>query len=100
MRDSEMETTETKEERIARLEAYKRDVDSELQKLRGGPSSPTDISSKHTAEAEAKSLFDRMTPAELMELYQTDHEKWEKVMESVESAGLRKLRDVSYPLMG
>ena len=90
-----MQATETKEETIARLEAYVRDVNTELQKLKGGSPAPTDISSKHTAEAEAKSLFDRMSSAELMELYQNDREKWQEVIDGVQSAGERKLAQLA-----
>jgi hypothetical protein len=90
-----METTETKEERIARLESYVKDVNAELQKLKGGSSAPTDLFSKHTAEAEAASLFDKMSSAELMELYQHDREKWQEVIDGVQSAGERKLAQVA-----
>lgn len=51
----------------------------------------TDISSKLGAEEEATSLFERMTSAELMELYQTNPTKWQEVMDGVQSAGERKL---------
>lgn len=50
-----------------------------------------DLSTTHKQEDESTSLFDRMSSKELMELYQTDREKWQQVMDSVQSAGERKL---------
>jgi hypothetical protein len=49
------------------------------------------LSAKHRQEEESTSLFDKMSSAELMELYQTDRPKWQQVIDSVQSAGERKL---------
>ena len=84
----------TKEEDIAQHEKNIRVLQEEVDRLRGGPAAPS-LSTKHTAEDEAQSLFDRMSSAELMELYQTDREKWQQVMDSVQSAGERKLAKLS-----
>jgi hypothetical protein len=66
-----------------------------ISKLQGKPAVEgdvkPDIAARLNEEGEGASLFDKMTSAELMELYQTDRAKWQEVMDSVQSAGERKL---------
>jgi hypothetical protein len=50
-----------------------------------------DISATHQQESEDASLFHKMSSAELLHLYRTDKAAWRRVMDSVESEGLRKL---------
>jgi hypothetical protein len=93
-----MEQNETKEERIAKLEAYIRDTTSELKKLKGegspgGGEGGDDAG--HTVEDEATALFEKMSPAEVTELYLTDRPKWQKLMDGVQSAGDRKLEKLT-----
>jgi hypothetical protein len=42
-------------------------------------------------EDEAATLLDRMTSAEILHLFETNHEKWKELMEAKERAGFRKL---------
>ena len=56
-----------------------------------GESVDADLVSKHREEQELDTLFDRLTPAERLELYQTNPEQWQKLLEAKEAAGMRKL---------
>lgn len=50
-----------------------------------------DITTSHREEEENASLFDELTSAELMHLYQNDRERWKRIMDAKQSAGERKL---------
>lgn len=80
----------TKDEEIAQHNDSIKVLTERLKEL-GVVDATKDIASKHRSEDEAESLYDRMTPAEVMELYQTDREKWQEMMDAKEQAGLRKL---------
>lgn len=82
---------ETREERIARFKDFIAIGQQGLETLGAGDDETPTPESKRKKEDEGASLFERMSSAELMTLYQTDKEKWQEVMDSVLSAGERKL---------
>lgn len=82
---------ETREQQIARFKDFIKVGTDGLKELGEHDEGTTDITSKHRVEDASTSLFEKMTSAELMELYQTDRAKWQEVMDSVQSAGERKL---------
>ncbi len=53
---------------------------------------PTDdVLSQVRGQDELAGLYDKLTPAQLLDLYHNDHDKWEQILEAVESVGSRKL---------
>jgi hypothetical protein len=85
--------SEALKEELARvrdsLRAF-RERETELaQKLGETPTS--DIATARRAETERATLFDQLTSAELAQLYETNREEWQRVLDAKESSGLRKL---------
>ncbi len=80
----------TTEEQIAQHEENIRVIQAEVDRLRGGPV-PSDLASKHKRQDEEATLFERSTPAERLELYQTNREQWQAMLDAHEEAGMRKL---------
>jgi hypothetical protein len=62
-----------------------------------GKAGPTGGTHKHEVEDSAMATFERMTSAELTELYQTDREAWQELIDGVQSAGERKLANLNRP---
>lgn len=89
--------TKAQQEELARLrESLKVFSTREAELARElGEAPVTDLASKHREEDEGGSLFERMTSKELMELYETDRPRWQGIMDSVQSAGERKLAKLS-----
>lgn len=49
------------------------------------------IAREQHVEEERATLYDRMTPSELMRLYETDKVAWQEVMDAKQAHGMRKL---------
>lgn len=71
------------------VEVFQKARDELGRKL--GKEVPSDLASKHKAEDEAATLFERSTPAERLELFNTDREAWQRMLDAHEEAGIRKL---------
>lgn len=82
---------ETREEQIARFKDFITIGQEGLEALGAGDDETPTPESKRKHEDESASLFEKMSSAEVMQLYQTDRAKWQEVMDSVLSAGERKL---------
>ena len=53
---------------------------------------PTDdLLSQVRGQDDLAGLYDKLTPAQLLDLYNNDHDKWEQILEAVETVGSRKL---------
>ncbi len=53
---------------------------------------PTDdLLSQVRGQDDLAGLYDKLTPAQLLDLYHNDHDKWNQIMSAVESVGSRKL---------
>jgi hypothetical protein len=86
-----MEQNETKEERIAKLQAYRRDVDGELKKLQGDDADSPDVLARHNNRSDLAALFEKLSASEKAELRLTNPEKWAEMLEAVERHGFAKL---------
>jgi hypothetical protein len=80
------------DEQRKKLEATRaalREVEAELA---GGNGKPLEqIAAAHRNEEELATLYDRMSSAELMELYSTSKDEWQKIIHAKENSGLKKL---------
>jgi hypothetical protein len=56
-----------------------------------GQDPPSDIASRHRQEDEDVVMWDRLSPAEVHDLYANDKEKWDRLREAKQQAGLRAL---------
>ena len=52
---------------------------------------PVDPVATMQQEEESATLFDRLTPAELTDLYLNDRERWKEIMRAKKQSGLRRL---------
>jgi hypothetical protein len=89
---SEM-TVKEKKDRLAKLResmnlfsAEERNLANEL-----GESSVTNYAETHRQEDEGAQMFDRLTPVEMLDLYNNNREEWKRVLAAKEAAGARKL---------
>ncbi len=46
---------------------------------------------RRSAEDSDAELFDRLTPAEMLDLYHNDHDQWERIMKAKEDQGMQRL---------
>lgn len=80
---------------LAKIDGFIADYQNERAKLlakSGGASSVGDVIATELQDEEDRaSLFYKMSSAELMRLYETDREEWNRVMEATQSSGMRKL---------
>ena len=85
--------TEEKREELEKVRQWRKEMARREKQLLEelGESVNADLISKHREEQELDILFDRLTPAERLELYQTNPEQWQKLLEAKEAAGMRKL---------
>jgi hypothetical protein len=56
-----------------------------------GHEPPGNMESRHRREDEDVVLWDRLSAAEVHDLYANDKEKWDRLREAKQQAGLRKL---------
>ncbi len=82
---------ETKKEQEARFRDFIQIGQDGLKDLGIDDDETPSPEKKRKQEDESATLFERMSSAELMQLYQSDRAKWQEVMDSVLSAGERKL---------
>ena len=87
---------ETKEERIARFKQFIQ-IGTEGLKELGELDETPGPTERHRAEEEATSLFDKLSSAEVLEMYYNDEPKWQEMMDNVQSAGERKLAKLNRP---
>ena len=90
---SNNESRSAKEERLKNIrESIKLFSQEEAVVARElGVDAVEDIRSKHRLEDDAETLYDRMTPAEMMKLYETDRQEWKRILDAKRAAGERKL---------
>lgn len=90
-------STKAKQDELARVrDSLKvfREREAELSRELGDD--PTvDIAASQRDEEENATLFDKLTSAELMSLYQTDRERWQAIIDAKQSAGERKLQKLN-----
>lgn len=89
---SEMNTKE-KKEHLAKLRESMTLFSNEEARLARelGEPSVTNYMEAHRQEDEGALLFDRLTPAEKLDLYQNNKEEWMRILAAKEAAGARKL---------
>ena len=88
-----MTIKEKQDERLARAADFRKlaaELEADVARERG-EDPVQDITATHREEEENATLFDKLTSAELMHLYQTDRERWKRIMDAKQSAGERKL---------
>jgi hypothetical protein len=56
-----------------------------------GEPSVTNYAEAHRQEDEGALMFDRLTPAEKVDLYTNNHAEWKRILDAKEAAGARKL---------
>jgi len=95
MPDTREELEERYEAAVKGRELWQREEEELSRKL--GKVVPTSLAERHQGEADAMTLFDRMSSAEITELYQSDKPAWEEMMLNVRSAGERKLEKLNRP---
>lgn len=71
------------------VEVFQKARDELGRKL--GKEVSNDLASKHKAEDEAATLFERSTPEERLNLYHTDRDAWQRMLDAHEEAGMRRL---------
>jgi hypothetical protein len=71
---------------IAKLREYEEGLAKDLGQSGGGDVVATAERKDQDAEA-----FDRLTPKERMELYETNRARWEELIAAKEQAGMRRL---------
>jgi hypothetical protein len=85
------------EKELAEIRGWKAEMDKREAALlartgSGGGGGPAQvIAADHREEEDRATLFDKMSSAELMRLYESDRPEWERVCESKRSHGMRKL---------
>ena len=85
-----------REAQLRRLQEHKKLIADEEQKLyrdlgitnSAAPADPVAAMQQEDAES---LLYDRLTPAELVDLYENDRSRWKEIMRAKERVGLRKL---------
>jgi hypothetical protein len=89
------EQPETPEERIKKIDSWmetlKKDREATAAKLPGGGGGTQTISDRIAQEEKDAETFDKLAPGELVHLYQTDREQWQRLLDAKERQGLRKL---------
>ena len=78
----------TKEELEAQRATLRRHLDVVDRELAG---SGGDLTATVQARDENAALWDKLSPAEKMELYQNDRERWNTIKDAYEAEGVRKL---------
>jgi hypothetical protein len=56
-----------------------------------GEAAVANYANAHRQEDEAAQLFDRLTPAEKLDLYTNNKEEWKRILDAKEAAGARRL---------
>jgi len=84
----------TKEQLEAQRETLKRHLDLVEKELSGGEGNGGgDVTATVEKRDQDAALWDKMTPAEKMEMYTNDRERWTQIREAYEAKGVQKLFD-------
>jgi hypothetical protein len=83
----------TTEERLTRIQDSIKVFQEEERKLLGQKkdTAAQSVTARVEQEEREAAAFDKMTPSELLQLYQTDKEQWQRLLDAKERQGLRKL---------
>lgn len=89
---SEMNLKE-KKDRLAQLRESMNVFSAEERTLASeiGEPSVTSYAETHRQEDEGALLFDRLTPVEMLDLYNNNRDEWKRILAAKEAAGARKL---------
>jgi hypothetical protein len=88
------------EKELAEIRGWKAEMDKREAALLaragsgggGGPSGTAGvIAAEQRIEEERALLYDKMTPSELMKLWETDRAAWQEVLDAKQAQGMRKL---------
>ncbi len=80
----------TKEELEAQRKTLKRHLDL-VEKELAGNGGGGDVTANVEKRDQDAALWDKMTPAEKVQLYNTDRERWNEIRHAYEAEGTRKL---------
>lgn len=86
--------SKTPEEELAEIRSWKAEMtrrEAEHLAKMGLSASASEIAKGHREEDEREAVYDRLTPAERMQLFQSNPEEWRRVLDAKEAAGFRKL---------
>lgn len=91
--NNDNETRAYHEERLRKIAKERQSLDKDEAESNRvlGITSVDQMRAGLRAEDEGETLFDRLTPAELMHLYETDREQWHRILGAKRAAGERKL---------
>ena len=84
------ETLKEELERLRQSIQMFRERETELSR-KLGEESLTHIAAAHRDEDDRATLYDRMTSAELMSLYETNRSEWQRVIEAKHAQGMHRL---------